>query len=347
MASEVVKGPTPTATSTSTVSMGGTEKTKLYAEEDIAKLAVLKSNDTVAKKYLMCVAAASVAEATTYPLDLCKTRLQIQGELSCDKGSGKAYRGMLRTMFGIVREEGLFQLWRGMLPALYRHAIYTGFRMSAYEQIRNRLSSNGKDKNGFTLWKKVVAGMSAGGFGQFMASPTDLIKTQIQMEGRRRLLGYEARVEGAADALRKIVAQGGILGLWRGCWPNVQRAALVNLGDLSTYDSVKAALLENTNLEDNSVTHCMSSACAGLVGAIMGTPADVVKARVMNQPTDSSGKGLVYKSSGDCFMKTVNGEGFLALYKGFLPCWLRMAPWSLTFWLSFEQIRRYSGATAW
>ena len=85
-----------------------------------------------------------------------------------------------------------------------------------------------------------------------MASPTDLIKTQIQMEGRRRLLGYEARVEGAADALRfswpdtidqgapdgpdapvmdvsliyfclrKIVAQGGILGLWRGCWPNVQ-----------------------------------------------------------------------------------------------------------------------------
>ena len=40
------------------------------------------------------------------------------------------------------------------------------------------------------------------GFGQFMASPTDLIKTQIQMEGRRRLLGYEARVEGAADALR-------------------------------------------------------------------------------------------------------------------------------------------------
>ena len=32
--------------------MGGAEKpgTKLFAEEDIAKLAVLKSNDTVAKK---------------------------------------------------------------------------------------------------------------------------------------------------------------------------------------------------------------------------------------------------------------------------------------------------------
>lgn len=91
----------------------------------------------------------------------------------------------------------------------------------------------------------------------------------------------------------------------------------------------------------------MSSGCAGLVGAIMGTPADVVKARVMNQPTDSSGRGLVYKNSSDCLLQTVKGEGFMALYKGFLPCWLRMAPWSLTFWLSFEQIRRYSGATAW
>ena len=33
--------------------------------------------------------------------------------------------------------------------------------MSAYEEIRNQLSK--KDKNGFSLWKKVVAGMMAGG----------------------------------------------------------------------------------------------------------------------------------------------------------------------------------------
>lgn len=61
----------------------------------------------------------------------------------------------------------------------------------------------------------------------------------------------------------KIVAQGGVLALWRGCWPNVQRAALVNLGDLSTYDYVKSKILAYTKLEDNPVTHCLSSACAG------------------------------------------------------------------------------------
>jgi len=328
--------------------MSAIEKKKLFAEEDIGKLAVIKSNDTIGMKYLMCVAAASVAEATTYPLDLTKTRLQIQGELASGSGSVQ-YRGMFKTALGVIKEEGLLCLWRGILPALYRHAIYTGFRMSAYEEIRNSLNkrdSHGQ-QTGFPLWKKVVAGMLAGGIGQFMASPTDLVKTQIQMEGRRRLRGEPPRVHGMVDALRKILRQSGIKGLWRGCWPNVQRAALVNLGDLSTYDSVKRAILDNTRLKDNSATHCLSSACAGLVGAVMGTPADVVKARVMNQPTDANGRGILYRNSFDCLMQTIRGEGIMAMYKGFLPCWLRMAPWSLTFWLSYEQIRKFFGATAW
>lgn len=32
------------------------------------------------------------------------------------------------------------------------------------------------------------------------------------------------------------------------------------------------------------------SACSGLIGASLGTPADVVKARIMNQPTDGIGR---------------------------------------------------------
>jgi len=323
----------------------------LHAEKDISKLKVMQSAeaDGIAAKYCMSVLAAWISESVTYPLDLTKTRLQLQGEIAAGEKSVKRgdvnYRGMFRTAIGIAKEEGLFQLWRGILPALYRHAIYTGMRMTVYEEVRTSLQKENKD--GFPLWKKVIAGMTAGGMGQFVASPTDLIKTQIQMEGKRRLQGKPPRVNGVYDAFKKIIAQNGIRGLWRGCWPNVQRAALVNLGDLSTYDSVKANILRNTNLKDNSLTHMLSSGCAGLVGAIMGTPADVVKARMMNQPTDQNGRGLLYKNSFDCFTQTIKHEGFPGLYKGFLPCWFRMAPWSLTFWLSFEQIRRVFGAKSW
>ena len=54
--------------------------------------------------------------------------------------------------------------------------------------------------------------MTAGGLGQLVASPTDLIKTQIQMEGRRRLQGKPPRVHGTTDAFKKIVAANGLAG---------------------------------------------------------------------------------------------------------------------------------------
>ena len=49
-----------------------------------------------------------------------------------------------------------------------------------------------------------------------------------------------------SDAFASIYRQHGLRGLWRGCAPNVQRAALVNLGDLTTYDMVKHTLLRHT-----------------------------------------------------------------------------------------------------
>lgn len=39
----------------------------------------------------------------------------------------------------------------------------------------------------------------------------------------------------------------------------------------------------------NPAVHASSSLCAGFVGACMGTPADVIKTRVMNQPLDEEG----------------------------------------------------------
>jgi solute carrier family 25 (mitochondrial uncoupling protein), member 27 len=58
-------------------------------------------------------------------------------------------------------------------------------------------------------------------------------------------------------------------------------------------EQLNNCLLLNMNwTESHSVefTVCIFSCCAGLVAATMGTPADVVKTRIMNQPTDIKGK---------------------------------------------------------
>ena len=295
-----------------------------------------QSQDSCLLNYSLSVTAALIAEAVTYPLDLAKARLQIQGEsryhvpdahgTSQGPMSPLPHRGLLATFAGIVTEEGVRKLWRGLLPALCKHSIYSGCRMSFYEILRDKV----KNPDGiFPSWKASLTGACAGSVAQLLASPADLIKVQLQMEGKRQLEGQLSRVKNTRHAFRQIVTEAGYPGLWSGCVPNVQRAALIGLGDLATYDTVKWLLLRNTGLHDNYITHALSSTCSALAAALMGTPADVVKTRIMNQPTES-GKGLFYRGAMDCLFKTVQREGFLALYKGLSLVWVRLASWSMT-----------------
>lgn len=38
--------------------------------------------------------------------------------------------------------------------------------------------------------------------------------------------------------------------------------------------------------------------------------------------------------------QTIRNEGFLALYKGFFPSWLRLGPWNIVFFIVFEQLKK-------
>ncbi|ELU15076.1 hypothetical protein CAPTEDRAFT_213188 [Capitella teleta] len=235
--------------------------------------------ETFVFKYALSCCAATVAESVTYPMDLTKTRLQIQGEGGLATAKK---RGFIRTAYGIATEEGVHKLWQGVTPAVYRHYVYTGCRLGFYEYIRENFL--GKNTDGtFSLWKAVVSGMTAGALAQFIASPMDLVKVQMQMEGRRLLEGQKPRYKGTLHAFTSIAKQGGVRGLWRGWIPNVQRAALVNLGDLTTYDTAKHLILVNTSLPDAPLLHSIASACSGLISAVLSTPADVVKTRIMNR----------------------------------------------------------------
>ena len=160
------------------------------------------------------------------------------------------------------------------------------------------------------------------------------------------LSGHAPRYRGIIHAFSSLYRQGGVRGLYTGWVPSCQRAALVQLGDLTTYDYAKRSILANTSLTDGPRVHALSSACAGLVAATLGAPSDLIKTRYMNQPMAPDGvTGLHYRSALDCLQKTVKSEGVLALWKGWLPTWLRMAPWSFSY-LTFEQLRKATGQSS-
>ncbi|CAH2007645.1 unnamed protein product [Acanthoscelides obtectus] len=258
-------------------------------------------------------------------------------------------RGFVQTTVGVVREEGFFKLWKGMSAAWLRQFLYSGVRIVSYKYIKNKLIAVNPPEKGsqFPIWKSAMCGATAGGFAQWIASPADLVKVQLMMEGKRQMMGLPPRVNGIMDAFIKTWNSGGVRALWKGAVPCVQRAALVNLGDLTAYDSTKRALLKHTSLPDALLVHFLASSVAGFFAALLGTPADVIKTRVMNQPFDEKGSGILYKNSLECLKKTVGEEGFAALYKGFLPIYLRMAPWSVTFWITFEQAMVMLGQDTW
>jgi len=81
----------------------------------------------------------------------------------------------------------------------------------------------------------------------------------------------------------------------------------------------------------------------GFVCSVVTSPVDLVKTRLMNQPFDHQGKGTVYSSSGDCFLKTIRSEGVFGIYKGFFPNWFRIGPHTIVAMMVYEQLRRLAG----
>ncbi len=92
---------------------------------------------------------------------------------------------------------------------------------------------------------------------------------------------------------------------------------------------------------DGVRTHIMASIIAAFVSSVLSEPLDVAKTRMMNSATHPEQTGVPYYSSTfDCIRKTVQSEGFGALYKGLTPTFARQCPYVVVTWLTAEQIKK-------
>ncbi|CAG0884672.1 unnamed protein product [Cyprideis torosa] len=61
--------------------------------------------------------AAAGACLFTNPIDVMKTRIQLQGELT--RGQKKHYRNMFHGFYVLVKEEGFLAMQKGLVPAMW------------------------------------------------------------------------------------------------------------------------------------------------------------------------------------------------------------------------------------
>lgn len=284
--------------------------------------------------------ASCVAETITMPVDVVKTRLQMDGA----GGSARQYAGSLDCAKKLSAAEGPGALFKGLPPALVRQSTYGSLRYGLYGPIKNSMGIKAGEP--VPLWKKIVAGGSAGAIASAIANPTDLMKVRLQTDGNIKGPDGELlpkKYTGMVSAFTSIVKEEGVLGLWNGVGPTMGRATALAAAELATYDEVKGQLKSKVGMQEGLLLTLCTAFASGYVSTVASSPFDVVKSRVMGQPLGPDGKGVLYDGMVDCFIKSSAKEGPMSLYNGFWPNFGRVVPRVTVVFLVMEQLKKNFG----
>lgn len=263
-----------------------------------------------------------LAEVVTFPLDLTKTRLQIQGQVIESQHMQIRYRGVAHALGRILREEGFLALYSGLGPAAARQLIYGGLKRGLYRTFQNWSGTRGARS---TIFMDLILASSSGAISAFVCNPVDIVKVRMQSQGITFTTCY-----------RQLVYVDGVKGLFRGVCPNVLRTAVLVGFSFSVYDEVKRLVLYDLGISEGFYSYILASCIASVTGSFAANPFDVIKSRMMNQKKD----GVRYKSTLDCVVRTVRSEGPYALLKGYGTMLCRTVPWHTVFFLANEYLWR-------
>ncbi|KAG9285414.1 hypothetical protein G9A89_010889 [Geosiphon pyriformis] len=262
-------------------------------------------------------AAACASVTFTNPWELVKTRLQLQGELTrANTNAPKPYRNIFQAFFVIFRYEGLRGIQQGLGPAYVYQLVMNGARLGLYDPMRNYLVQTFNTSN-TSMPISIASGGAAGIVGAALGSPLYLVKTRMQSHSPQFAIGHQHNYKNTWHALSEIYKDGGFRCLFRGVDASMLRTGVGSSVQLPSYFLVKRWLIKKTGRSDDILVQGLSSLASGLCVCIAMNPFDVISTRMYNQKADSSGKGILYKSTLDCLVKTYQTEGLSGFYKGF------------------------------
>ncbi|KAM9440355.1 solute carrier family 25 member 35 [Clarias gariepinus] len=289
--------------------------------------------------FLLSGLAACGACLFTNPLEVVKTRMQLQGEMR-SRGSYRVhYRNVFHAFYTIGRVEGARALQKGLVPGLFYQFFMNGVRLGSYAAIESAgyIHTDGRVNTG----RSSAAGAASGVVAAFVGSPIYLVKTHLQSQSMSSIaVGHQYKHQGMMHALSVIHREHGIMGLWRGSSAALPRVSVGSASQLSTFSITKEIL---TDQQIFSAHSWMVPLCSGMVSSVVVvlfmTPLDVVSTRLYNQPVDFRGKGELYRGFMDCFSKTLKKEGVAGLYKGLGASYFRLGPHTILSLLFWDKLR--------
>eukprot|EP01135_Chromosphaera_perkinsii_P008753 Nk52_evm86s1444 gene=Nk52_evmTU86s1444 len=206
---------------------------QFFAYERYTKLLLAEGAEDLSIPRRLCAGALAGITSSffTYPLDLVRTRLTAQ------TNAGK-YKGMVHGIKHVVKEEGLFALYKGTVITLMGIAPYVGINFTVYDSLKKKALNFYRTDNLSTPTIPVPVSLTCGALSGAAALtatyPIDLVRRRFQM-------GDQFKYRNVLDAFTSIVRSEGYRGLFQGlsaCYLKVMPAMAVNF---VTYEFMKKA----------------------------------------------------------------------------------------------------------
>ena len=260
---------------------------------------------------------ALIAVNFTHPIEVVKTRLQVEGTFSA------------RTF---LKQEGVSALWKGIQSAWLREASYTSIKLGGYGPIRKLYGADAADAPFFL---KFAAGSTSGCLGSMVGNPFDVCKTMMMADSKSNI--------SLPELMRRMLKEQGVGGFYRGISANMARATVLNGTKMACYDKIKGIVTEKTGWgRKDPRGQFVSAIGAGFFMTCTVSPFDMLRTTLMNQPTDRQ----IYKGFADAAVTIFKKEGPFAFYRGFFPIWGRFAPQATLQLIIFEQVLKTAGYEA-
>ncbi|XP_035907634.1 solute carrier family 25 member 35-like [Anopheles stephensi] len=293
-------------------------------------------------EFLLGGASSMCAVLFTNPLDVLKTRQQLEGELMAKQNlTQRSYKGIRQSFLTVVRTDGFRGLQKGFPAALLFQFSMNSVRLGTYQTVDNLGWTKSTKHPSLTPLLSILWGGCAGLVSATASCPFYVVKTQLQaVTSGTYTARFQHHHSGTLSALVNIYQQSGIRGLFRGYPASVARLSVGSAAEMASFSVCKSFLLRYQVFQESIVlTALASSTVAGFFTSVLMSPCDVVTTRMTNQAVSANGKGLLYTNIFDCFLKIYRSEGIHGYYKGFVPMYLRVAPHTmlnLTFWEFFK-----------
>ncbi|CAK6954165.1 electrogenic aspartate/glutamate antiporter SLC25A12%2C mitochondrial-like [Scomber scombrus] len=276
-------------------------------------------------RFALGAIAGATGATAVYPIDLVKTRMQNQRSTGSFVGE-LMYKNSFDCAKKVLRYEGFFGFYRGLLPQLIGVAPEKAIKLTMNDFVRDKFT---RDDDTIPLFAEILAGGCAGGSQVIFTNPLEIVKIRLQVAG-------EITTGPRVSALN-VVRDLGFFGLYKGAKACFLRDIPFSAIYFPVYAHTKAKMTDDEG-RLGALQLLTAGAIAGVPAASLVTPADVIKTRL--QVAARAGQ-TTYSGVVDCFRKILKEEGFKAFWKGAGARVFRSSPQFGVTLVTYELLQRW------